>query len=161
MSESQVLAALAHPLRRRLIEVLRAHGPATVGALAAHTGHAAGNVSHHMRVLGAAGLAEEAPELARDRRERWWRHPTPPAANALDQHVRRVRDWETAGDAERRSWGGAPFAKDRWLRLTPDELAALGAELDELLDRWARRATAPDDARRPVCVLAHGVPARP
>jgi DNA-binding transcriptional ArsR family regulator len=42
-------------------------------SLAATTGQAIGNVSHHLRVLGDCGLIEEAPELARDRRERWWR----------------------------------------------------------------------------------------
>ena len=67
-----VLAALAHPFRRRLMDVLKVDGPSTAACSPAHR-PGVGNVSHHLKVLAAAGLVEEAPELARDRRERWWR----------------------------------------------------------------------------------------
>ena len=73
IKDSRVLAAMSHPLRRRLLDVLKAYGPQPVGALAERTGQAPANVSHHMRVLGESGLVEEATDLARDRRERWWR----------------------------------------------------------------------------------------
>lgn len=73
ISDSRVLAAFTHPVRRRLLDVLKVDGAATVGLLAERTGQAVGNVSHHLKVLAGAGLVEEAPELARDRRERWWR----------------------------------------------------------------------------------------
>ncbi|GIJ43792.1 transcriptional regulator [Virgisporangium aliadipatigenens] len=162
MSESQVLAALAHPLRRRLVEVLRAGGPSTVGALAAHTAQAVGNVSHHIRVLAAAGLVEEAPELARDRRERWWRPvPRRPVPAGLDAHGRRVREWDSAPSAELAAWGDAPFRTDRWLHLTPAELARLGTEIEALLERWSRRPAPEEGERGTVFVFAHGVPARP
>src|SRR5690348_1767777 len=68
------IAAVHHPLRRRLIDLLALEGPATASALADRTGQRVGNISHHMKMLAAAGLAEEAPELAKDNRERWWRH---------------------------------------------------------------------------------------
>ena len=55
ITDSAVLAALAHPLRRRLMDVLKVHGPATVGMFAEHTDQASANVSHHLRVLGASG----------------------------------------------------------------------------------------------------------
>ena len=70
MTDARVLTAMAHPLRRRLLDVLRVHGPGTASVLAERTAQAVGNVSHHMRILAEAGLVEEAPELARDRRER-------------------------------------------------------------------------------------------
>ena len=73
IKDSKALAAMAHPLRRRLMDVLKVNGPATVSALAEHTGHAVGNISHHLTVLAENELVEEVPELARDRRERWWR----------------------------------------------------------------------------------------
>ena len=73
VTDSRVLAALAHPLRRRLMDVLKVYGPCPVGLLAERTGQAPANVSHHLKVLAAADLVLEAPELARDRRERWWR----------------------------------------------------------------------------------------
>ena len=87
VTDSRVLAAMSHPLRRRLMDVLKVYGPATVSALAGQTGQAVANISHHLRVLGAAGLILEAPELARDRREHWWRLAAPAlrwAAGAFD-----------------------------------------------------------------------------
>jgi DNA-binding transcriptional ArsR family regulator len=130
VSESQVLAALAHPLRRRLLAALRAEGPATAGVLAARTDQAVGSVSHHLRTLGACGLIEEAPELARDRRERWWR-PTP---------------------------GGAQFATSRQLNLTAAEATELGAEIDALLARWSHRPGPAGAHRRPIIVVAQALP---
>ena len=83
LRDAAPLAALAHPFRSRIMDALKVDGPSTASMLAARTGQAVGNASHHLKVLAAAGLVEEAPELARDRRERWWRlverrHPVEP-----------------------------------------------------------------------------------
>ena len=121
----------------------RAQGarPSTVGMLAERTDQAAANVSHHLKVLAAADLVTEAPELARDRRERWWRlrtracagpaptsTPTRPARAVAD-----AADLAQPGPA-RRAWPGPgtpptrprrppgttpPFSTDHWLHLTP------------------------------------------
>lgn len=183
VTDSRVLAALSHPLRRRLMDVLKVHGPATVGLLAQRTDQAPANISHHLKVLAAADLVAEAPELARDRRERWWRlehrgvrwstadFDADPAARAvadaatslnLDRHVALARAWHAAPDDTRAAWGDGPFSTDRWLHLTPDELAELGREVIELFARWGDREV-PDDERRrePVFLFAYGVPARP
>ena len=56
ITDSRVLAALAHPLRRRLMDVLKVYGPCTVGMLAERTDQAPANVSHHLKVLAAADL---------------------------------------------------------------------------------------------------------
>ncbi|SCF01261.1 transcriptional regulator, ArsR family [Micromonospora coriariae] len=183
VTDSRVLAAMAHPLRRRLMDVLKVHGPSTVGMLAERTDQAPANVSHHLKVLAAGELVAEAPELARDRRERWWRLTTrsvrwsttdfaaDPATRAvadaamsldLDRHVALARAWHAADDAAQAAWDDAPFSTDKWLHLTPDELTELSREVIDLLTRWADRET-PDDGRerQPVFVFAHGVPARP
>ncbi|MCW3841736.1 helix-turn-helix domain-containing protein [Micromonospora yasonensis] len=183
VTDSRVLAALAHPLRRRLMDVLKVYGPTTVGLLAERTGQAPANVSHHLKMLAAADLVAEAPELARDRRERWWRlrdrgvrwsntdFEADPAVRAvadaasslnLDRHTALVRAWHAAPDEEHTAWGEGPFSTDKWLHLTPEELAQLGREVIELFDRWADRP-APDDGQRrePVFLFAHGIPARP
>jgi len=183
VTDSKVLAAMAHPLRRRLMDVLKVDGPSTVSSMAERTGQAVANISHHLKVLAAAELVEEAPELARDRRERWWRlvsagvrwstrdFDDDPAALAvahaaqslsLDRHVALARAWQAAGDTEREAWAEGPFATDKWLRLTPQELAELAGEIVGLLERWHTREV-PDDgqSREPVFVFAHGVPAQP
>ncbi|MCX5231260.1 transcriptional regulator [Streptomyces sp. NBC_00233] len=48
-------AALAHPLRQRLLFAL-GHRPATAGQLAAQLDAKKGNVAHHLKVLREAGL---------------------------------------------------------------------------------------------------------
>lgn len=183
VTDSRVLAAVSHPLRRRLMDVLKVHGPATASMLADRTDQAVANISHHLKVLAASELVAEAPELARDRRERWWRLVAPalrwssgdfdtdPAGQAvaqaalslgLDRRAGLVRAWYATDEDERARWGDAAFSTDRWLHLTPDELAELGRQLIELLDRWGARDV-PDDGRprEPVFLFAYGVPAKP
>ncbi|WBB75437.1 metalloregulator ArsR/SmtB family transcription factor [Micromonospora sp. WMMD1128] len=183
VTDSRVLAALAHPLRRRLMDVFKVYGPSTVGQLAERTDQAPANVSHHLRVLAAADLLVEAPELARDRRESWWKlrnrgvrwsesdfdddPSTRVVADAagslnLERHAALVRAWHTAPDDARAAWGDGPFSTDHWLHLTPEELAELSREVIALFMRWADRPV-PDDGQRrePVFVFTHGVPARP
>lgn len=183
VTDSKVLAAMAHPVRRRLMDVLKVYGPATVSVLAERTGERVPNVSHHLRVLAEASLVGEAPELARDRRERWWRLLAPslrwssqdfagePASAAvaqaaqslnLERHMGLARAWYAAGDEEQAWWQGLGFTADKWLHLTPEELSELSEQLVELLEQWAGRAALGDDQeRRPVLVFAYGVPAQP
>ncbi|MFJ5847709.1 ArsR/SmtB family transcription factor [Streptomyces sp. NPDC092903] len=52
-------AALAHPLRQRLLFAL-GHRPATVSRLAAQLDAKKGNVAHHLKVLREAGLIHVA-----------------------------------------------------------------------------------------------------
>lgn len=52
-------AALAHPLRQRLLFAL-GHRPATVSRLAAQLDAKKGNVAHHLKVLREAGLVHIA-----------------------------------------------------------------------------------------------------
>lgn len=181
--ESKVLAAMAHPLRRRLMDVLTVDGPATVSTLAERTGQAVGNVSHHMKVLAAAELVAEAPELASDRRERWWRktqgsvrwsrtdYADDPAATIvteaaeslnLEHQIAMLRAWDANREEYGRTWQDSAFSSDAWLRLSPAELAEFAEEMIAVMQRWARR-TIPDDGqeREPVFVFAHGVPAKP
>ena len=174
---------MSHPLRRRLLDAFSVDGPATASALAEATGQAVGNVSHHLKVLAAADLIEEAPELARDRRERWWRR-TPenlswstrdfkgdPASEAvaeaalslnLDRQFEIVRRWYAAPEDQREAWPEGPFSTSWWLKLTDAELAELSREIVELLDRWDKREL-PDDGtvREPVFIFANGAPGTP
>jgi DNA-binding transcriptional ArsR family regulator len=56
ITDSRVLAAMAHPLRRRLLDALKVDGPSTASMLANWTGQGIGNISHHMKVLANAAL---------------------------------------------------------------------------------------------------------
>ncbi|MFC8616493.1 hypothetical protein ACFT9M_08765 [Micromonospora purpureochromogenes] len=73
-----------------------------------------------------------------------------------------MRAWHAIRESAAETWGEAPFSTDRWLRLTPAELAELEREILEVLARWSDRQV-PDDGRRrdPVFFFAHAVPARP
>ena len=180
ITDARTLSALVHPLRRRLLDVLKVEGAATVSVLAASTDQAVGNVSHHLRVLSAAQLVEPAPDRARDRRERWWRLTSPAvrwsssdfpgdqaavaAADSLnlERQIELVRAWAARAAGPDDPWSQAAFSSDSWLRLTPAELSELSAEVIAVLGRWRDRpAQDVDPDAEPVFVFARGVPARP
>jgi DNA-binding transcriptional ArsR family regulator len=179
IQDAAVLKAVAHPLRRRLMDVLRVDGPSMPSVLARVTGQAVANVSHHLRVLAEAGLIEEAPDLARNRKEHWWRmvdarlswNPGEftDAADAavadaaeslgLQRQLDLISTWLGSPASREEPWTDAAFATDGWLRLTPAELAELGREIQAVMDRFQGRAEAP--GREPVFFLSRGFPARP
>lgn len=66
------LKALAHPMRLRMLGMLRIDGPATASGLAARLGLNSGATSYHLRQLALHGFIEEDRERG-DRRDRWWR----------------------------------------------------------------------------------------
>lgn len=181
ITEAAVLSAIAHPFRSRMLDALKVDGPSTASSLSKRTGQAVGSVSHHLKVLAEVGLVEEVPELARDRRERWWRLVSsgfrwstsdlagdPVAAEAgaaaesiaLSRQVERKRAWmensEAAGD-----WGDAAFATQNWLHLTPDELNQLSTEIIDVIVRWSNRPGDDVTEREPVFIFAHGFPSQP
>jgi DNA-binding transcriptional ArsR family regulator len=161
--------ALAHPLRLRLLDLLRFEGPSTATLLGRQVGESSGSTSYHLRQLARYGFIEEAP--GRGGRERWWRFRSRRVtldgggaggrellpellsreAYALDRFL-----------AQRKllpEWDAGSFFTTLALRLTAAELAELSTSLEELLGRF-RRAEADDppaDAR-PVRLLAFGYP---
>jgi DNA-binding transcriptional ArsR family regulator len=179
------IAASSHPVRRRLLEVLGVNGPATASQLADHTGQMVGNVSHHLKMLARAGLVEEAPELAKDRRERWWRHVPlslswsvaevrgDPIGEAvavaaehenLELHLGRVRGWLAARDGSDQydeAWTPAAFSTDTWVHATPDELTELGEAINALLMEFRASHRDHSPGRETCYVFAHGVPSMP
>jgi DNA-binding transcriptional ArsR family regulator len=182
ITEAKALSAMANPFRARMMDALKVDGPSTASGLAQRTGQAVGSASHHLKVLAEAGLVEEAPELARDRRERWWRLVDPGTrwsradfaddtaavtaayaaeALALQRQFERTQEWN-ANAASVPEWDDAAFATQQWLRLTPEELHDVSAEVVDVLMRWSRRDV-PDDGqeREPVFVFARGFPAQP
>jgi DNA-binding transcriptional ArsR family regulator len=154
------MRALTHPIRLQILGRLRADGPATATALAARLGISVPLVSYHLRQLGETGFIEEAPELARDERERPWRSShdqtswstvefldTPERIAAQAAFTREiVRAY--AQDMERfldeaptwpPEWVDASEMSDYLLDLTPEELRHLRAELTEVIGRYRDR----------------------
>ena len=60
-----LLDALGDPTRRRVLELVRDHGPTPVGALAASLPVSRPAVSQHLRVLERAGLVSSTREGTR------------------------------------------------------------------------------------------------
>lgn len=182
VTEAKALSAMANPFRSRMMDALKVDGPSTASGLAQRTGQAVGSASHHLKVLAEAGLVAEAPELAKDRRERWWRLVDPGTrwsradfaddtaavtaayaaeALALQRQFERTQEWNANAESAP-EWDAVSFATQNWLRLTPAELSEVSAEMVEVLMRWSRRELPDDGAERePVFVFARGFPAQP
>jgi DNA-binding transcriptional ArsR family regulator len=140
------MRAIAHPLRLRLLEVLR-DGPSTATKLAEELGESSGATSYHLRILAKAGLidVDAARGTARDR---WWRRrpgvvyvPTDaddPEGRALEAEARLVhlrRDEEALARFTRslptleQEWRRAAFTGSFFVYLTADEVFQLGIEM--------------------------------
>ncbi|NEA34285.1 helix-turn-helix domain-containing protein [Streptomyces sp. SID13031] len=66
------LRALAHPMRNRMLGLLRMYGPATATTLAGRLGVNTGATSYHLRQLADAGLVVEDDSRG-NARDRWWK----------------------------------------------------------------------------------------
>ena len=66
------LRALSHPVRLRMLTLLRGEGPATATTLAQRLGLNTGATSYHLRQLAQHGFIEEDTERG-NARDRWWR----------------------------------------------------------------------------------------
>ena len=66
------LRALSHPVRLRMLGLLRADGPATATMLAGRLELNTGATSYHLRQLAQHGFIEEDTERG-NARDRWWR----------------------------------------------------------------------------------------
>ncbi|MFC9123741.1 helix-turn-helix domain-containing protein [Streptomyces sp. NPDC057067] len=172
------LKALTHPLRLRLLGLLRLHGPATASELAARTGESSASTSYHLRVLAKYAFVAEAEH--RDGRERRWKavHAVTSASNAAMlatpagramlvlgrrrqvEHLQQSMEQHEADiDAGRlgEEWHDASGIDDLMPRLTPESLRelrdAIAAKLGELTARDES-----DPRARQVVLLTAGLP---
>ena len=158
ITDREALKGLAHPVRRQLYRLIRQTGPATVGQLAARIPLDPGLVSYHVRQLARWGYLAEVPELAKDRRERWWKVTSSsvawsfmdfqdPEGRAIAETVKsqmvldefeRLRAFERARDSWSEAWQESVASGEFTLRLTPADLAGLTRELIDVINRWAQ-----------------------
>lgn len=165
LQDPRELAALAHPVRLGIMELLTVAGPLTATELADRLDETPANCSWHLRKLAEHHFVEEAGGGIG--RKRPWRvrtvglawddaDATPGqlrAGRALEQMLmeRQVTRFHQArtqlhddGDVE---WAEAATSTEHASWLTLDELDALNTELRSVLERYADRLT--DPARRP------------
>lgn len=156
MSDPKALRAFGHPLRQRILLELAWRDHARAADLAQALGEPANSISFHLRTLAAAGLVAEAPEHARDRRDRVWRRvadrfEVDSSAPGYEAFTAPLLRWtrETLADTK----NPRRRASVTQIPLTQDELAQLAAEVDAVVARWSthgRRAAEehPDDGSR-------------
>jgi DNA-binding transcriptional ArsR family regulator len=154
--DAEQLRTLAHPLRMRLLSVLRLEGPATATQLARRLATDSGKTSYHLRQLADASLVAE--DTARgNRRDRWWRalhdstHWNPAdhlhdpdtaaatewlAGHAVRLHAQWSDTFAQSQDAWSPEWVDASTLSDYLLELTPGRLRQLVEELDAVIERY-------------------------
>ncbi|MDP2774304.1 MAG: helix-turn-helix domain-containing protein [Nocardioides sp.] len=90
----QALKALTHPVRLRMLGLLRTEGPATATRLATRLGLNSGATSYHLRQLARHGFVVDDEERG-NARERWWRAARSTATDntAADPDASTFSDW--------------------------------------------------------------------
>jgi DNA-binding transcriptional ArsR family regulator len=176
--DPSALRALAHPIRIRLLGLLRREGAMTASEAGRRLAESSGSTSYHLRQLARYDLVEETG-TGRGR-ERPWRAtavftswpdvPDTPELEAASQefarfllgrYVERLEQWIERTPDEPTEWREAAAFGDTMLYLTAAELAALRDRLGDLaepyLDRLGHPELRPDDAR-PISFLRLAVP---
>lgn len=174
------LKALAHPMRLRMLGILRVEGPSTATILAKRLSLNTGATSYHLRQLQTHGFIEPAHDLG-DKRDRWWRakhestHFDPAgqegdgleAGMAMTQavlsgHAQQMQRAHAAYRDLPPEWRKASTASDYIIALTAEQAQALTAKLEQvLMDAMAEAPAlgtplAPDT--RPFTLLLHTFP---
>jgi DNA-binding transcriptional ArsR family regulator len=182
VTDVRALRALAHPLRNRLLGLLRLHGPATASQLGRTVGESSGATSYHLRQLADYGFVEEV-EGHGTARERWWRarhrmtswqrsdlESQEGGAEVQDEmtrlqiegHGRVLSAWLEQKDRLGGAWGSVGSMSDYALQLTPEQARALTDELDAVVTRWmdGHPGNVPAEGTELVFVLTDVVPVK-
>ena len=120
---SQTLKGVAHPIRLRLLGLLREDGPSTATKLAERIGQSSGVTSYHLRQLAQVGLVVDVTDQGGGR-ERWWKAAHRSTTLDADQ----IRESPVEGEAYMRAIASAYAERmDRWL----GEMPLVPADWDE------------------------------
>lgn len=148
------MRVIAHPVRLRIMGILRKMGPQNSTTLAERLGLNTGATSYHLRQLAEHGMIVEDTERGTGR-ERWWRIPTrstrlhtadldaeglEESANYLHAlalvYAEQMQRAVGTLVAEPPEWRQASTFSDYGLRLTVDEARQLMADLLDLFARY-------------------------
>jgi DNA-binding transcriptional ArsR family regulator len=181
--DGPALRALAHPLRMRIIAVLRREGPATATTLAERLGESSGATSYHLRSLAKAEFVTEIPDRGTGR-ERWWQAAQEMTSwqpeHFLDdpddraaaqwfsgylgrQAMEWIDDWIRQREHAEPAWIAAADQSDLLVHMTPDQVRAMLREVHEVMFRHRDDAAtanegASDGDVRPVRLLVYSLP---
>lgn len=160
-----MVQVLAHPLRARLLGLLRVMGPSTASKLADQLGTNSGATSYHLRQLSESGLVEEIPDKGTTR-ERWWQasheyhswteseHDTDPDSKAAAdwlvrfaqrEHARHIDDWLDVRTDWPTEWRDAADMSDYLVRVTPQQLVELNARVEAVIAEFIDEPEIADD----------------
>jgi predicted ArsR family transcriptional regulator len=154
LSDVRMLRGIAHPVRNRILEELSASGPMRAADVAEQLGVPANQASFHLRQLAKYGLVEEAPELARDGRDRVWRVVHEEGVSVNLEELAQQEGGKAAITVFRKQWSAEAHdsisraehaerqrdvtvaVSSSALRLTKAEAKELAGDLNELIDGW-------------------------
>ena len=146
----QMLRALAHPTRLKMLGMLRIDGPATATSLATRLGINTGQTSYHLRQLAQHGFVVDDDERGNGR-ERWWKaaHQStitgdmperPEDKEALDAYMQTVAVIYTQqlqaaveeGPLLPQRWREASTLSDYHVRVTAEHAEALTTKMHDI-----------------------------
>ncbi|MFI9595387.1 winged helix-turn-helix domain-containing protein [Nonomuraea sp. NPDC052265] len=181
LNDPAAMRAFAHPVRLALHELLLRAGATTAADAAREVGISQALASYHLRQLAKYGLVEQAE--ARDERERPWKVTVSvqvwdddvagaeqSAARSLLEQVMaeralsRLVEWQQARRDEEEPWRGVGGIGNTYLYVTPEEVAALGNAVADLLRPLMARvddAAARPAGARPVLMTQMVIPLAP
>jgi predicted ArsR family transcriptional regulator len=173
------LKALSHPVRLRMLGLLRTQGPATATTLALQLGLNTGATSYHLRQLASHGFVEDDAERGNGR-DRWWRASaqgtrtdtsrmvTTEEREIYDAYLQAVA--VTYTDQLQRAveerplipepWRSASTLSDWGLRLSPARARELVDALASLVEGWDEEPDEPEAEDFEIVLQAFPLPGR-
>lgn len=167
--DARTLRGLAHPLRVRLLGLLRVDGPATATQLAERLGLSSAATSYHLRQLAQYGFITEDAGRGQPR-ERWWKAAhrattmdlreaaaDPESAAASEVYLRTVAQTYASqllaavDEMPHRpaAWVGRGTLSDVDLRLTPEQADELTQRLWAVVESYEASEGSPEAAADP------------
>ena len=168
ITDPETLRAVAHPLRVRLLGLLRVDGPDTASGLGRKVGESSGATSYHLRQLARYGFVVEDDEQP-SRRERRWRAAhrytswnaadftdDPELASAVEVMPRRTvtrlvemqDEWLRHRAEWSSEWVNAITPSDMFVKLTAPAIERLHAQVLDLVERAGAECADDPDAEK-------------
>ena len=152
--DRHLVRALAHPMRTRMLGLLRAYGPQTATTLAGRLGVNTGATSYHLRQLAEAGLVVEDDSRG-NARDRWWKSAHQgtefDAAELLDQepelalgflhgigqaHAENMFGFINSMQTLSPEWQEASVLADYMFHMRPEEMSSMVREVLAVFEKY-------------------------